>query len=248
MKNLFAFIFLLITTISFAWAQDFITRGKIEFEVKRNIKRIVSAQQGAGDGFLSSLPEFDISYRDLIFSWNQSIYQPGRKNLTSVFPSSGEVYIDLEKRQSIRKSRFIDEEYVLADTLQKIRWKIENETRKIAGWECRKAVGRIYDSVYVVAFYCPEMIPQGGPELFSGLPGMILGLAIPRQYTTWFATKIEIANIDETKIVPPVIKKNKQYNKKELAEIMLKKFKDSGMWKDATLERVLQSMSSYTLQ
>jgi len=43
---------------------------------------------------------------------------------------------------------------------------------------------------------------------------MILGHAIPRYYTTWFATKMEIANIDETKIVPPVADKKKQYSKK----------------------------------
>jgi GLPGLI family protein len=97
-----------------------------------------------------------------------------------------------------------------------------------------------------VAFYSPEIIPQSGPEFFSGLPGMILGLAIPRYYTTWFATKIEIANIDESKIVPPVVKKSKQYTKRELAEILLKKHKDAGWWKDVTLEKVIEFLSDYT--
>lgn len=99
----------------------------------------------------------------------------------------------------------------------------------------------------MVAFYCPEIITQGGPEFFTGLPGMILGLAIPRYYTTWFATKIEIASIDESKIVPPTIKKSKQYGKKELAEVLLKKYKESGWWKDVTLEKVMESMTGYTL-
>jgi len=99
----------------------------------------------------------------------------------------------------------------------------------------------------VVAFYCPEIMPQGGPELFTGLPGMILGLAIPRYFTTWFATKIEIANIDETKIVPPVVKKKKQLSKKEFAEIMLKKIKENGGGKDATLDSILKMLSGYTL-
>ncbi len=45
------------------------------------------------------------------------------------------------------------------------------------------------DSVYVIAFYTDQIIPSGGPESFNGLPGMILGIAIPRINTTWFATK-----------------------------------------------------------
>ncbi len=141
----------------------------------------------------------------------------------------------------------MDDYFVFADSIRKVKWKIGNETRKIAGWECRKAIGIIDDSFYVVAFYCPEIVSQGGPELFSGLPGMILGLAIPRIYTTWFATKIEIANIDETKIKAPVVAKKKQYSKKELAEIILKKYKDNGWWSNETVEDVIHILTSYTL-
>jgi GLPGLI family protein len=38
----------------------------------------------------------------------------------------------------------------------------------------------------------------GGPENFSGLPGMILGIAMPRANVTWFATKLELAEVKET--------------------------------------------------
>ena len=248
MKHFCTVIFLSLLLTGIVDAQDFITRGKIEFEVKRNNKRTISATQRANNPFLASLPDFDISYQDLIFSWNQSIYLPGRKRPGEInLHSPGTAYMDLSKQQSIRKTNFYGEEYLVEDSINKVKWKIENETRKIAGWECRKAVGRIYDSVYVVAFYCPEIMPQGGPELFTGLPGMILGLAIPRYFTTWFATKIEIANIDETKIVPPVVKKKKQLSKKEFAEIMLKKIKENGGGKNDTLDSILKILSGYTL-
>ena len=197
---------------------------------------------------IGSLPAYDLSYRDLIFSGNHMLYQPGRKSdAVSFFNKDNSVYTDLDKQKLVARKSFVDDYYLFEDSVQKVKWKIENETRKIAGWECRKAVGRIHDSVYVVAFYCPEIVPQGGPELFSGLPGMILGIAIPRYYTTWFATRVEIANIDETAIVPPSGKKNKLYNKKELGELLLKKYRESGWWKDATLEKVLNSISDYTL-
>lgn len=248
MKYIFSLTIFLLVITGIGTAQDFVTRGKIEFEVKRNNKRTISAEDRANSPFLAGLPDFDISYQDLIFSWNQSIYQPGRKISGQInLHNPGTAYLDLSKQQIIRKANYFGEEFVVADSIQKIGWKIENETRVIAGWECRKAVGRIYDSVYVVAFYCPEIIPQGGPELITGLPGMILGLAIPRYYTTWFATKIELANIDELKIVPPALKNKKPLSKQVFAEILLKKYKEAGWWKDATLDSILKQISAYTL-
>ena len=46
---------------------------------------------------------------------------------------------------------------------------------------------------------------------------MILELAIPRLYTTWTATKVELLDIaDEKRITPPA--KGKKANEKELAQ------------------------------
>ena len=51
--------------------------------------------------------------------------------------------------------------------LEKIEWKITNDERVIAGLDCRKAVGRIMDSVYVIAFYSEQILVSGGPESFN---------------------------------------------------------------------------------
>lgn len=224
-------------------SQDFITRGKIEFEVKRNFKKLMSNSQS---DILSNLPEFDVCYRDLIFSWGNSIYQPGRSG-SSIYSNSAKVYTDLNKRQTVIQKNIMGDDFIYADSIRNVKWKITNETRNIIGFNCRKAVGIISDSVYVVAFYAAEIIPQGGPELFTGLPGMILGIAIPRYYTTWFATKLEVANIDESVIVPPTLKKIKQYNKKELSAILAKKF-IGVLGKDFTEDKIAKNfLSSFTL-
>ena len=84
MRNRIGILILSFLVMNVANSQDFTTRGKIEFEIKRNNKRIYSAEEMANNPYVSSLPEFDISYRNLIFSWNKSVYQPGRKgNATS---------------------------------------------------------------------------------------------------------------------------------------------------------------------
>lgn len=68
---------------------------------------------------------------------------------------------------------------------------------------------------------------------------MILGLAVPRWHITWFATKVEVAQVDESLIQLPSVKKGKVYTKKELAEKLLKTCKESG-WLNATLDKVME--------
>jgi hypothetical protein len=56
---------------------------------------------------------------------------------------------------------------------------------------------------------------------------MILGLAVPRLYTTWFATKIEVINdSDETKIIAPA--KGKKANQREMVGKINDGIKDWG--------------------
>ncbi|OQP44641.1 hypothetical protein A4H97_09755 [Niastella yeongjuensis] len=226
-------------------AQDFITRGKIEFEIKKNYKRMLMDRHPEME-WSGAMPEFDIVYRDLVFSGNQLLYSPARKGTAKSPINETTLYTNLDTRQIVSKQGFMTEAFLLEDSVHPIKWKMENEVRKIAGFECRKAVGRYHDSVYVVAFYCPEIVPQGGPEFFAGLPGMILGLAIPRLYTTWFATHVELATFDEARIAPPTIKNSQPYKKQELATMLYKKYKDSAWGGELTLEKVLSALDAYT--
>jgi GLPGLI family protein len=105
-------------------------------------------------------------------------------------------------------------------------WKEKDEIRTIANYKCRKAVGRICDTVYVVAFYTEDIPVSGGPEMFGGLPGMILELAIPRLHTTWVASKVELTAPKETDFT--VSEKGKKVNEKELHDSVFESFKKWG--------------------
>ena len=100
----------------------------------------------------------------------------------------------------------------IVDTVPKLKWKITNENRIIAGFNCRKAVAIIFDSVYVFAFYTDEIVISGGPCSINGLPGMILGVTIPRLYTSWIATKVMVNGVDEKQIKPVSAKKSYDLN------------------------------------
>lgn len=222
----------------------FLTTGKIEFERKTNTHRLFFSDESDSwaENFKKFVPQFSIDYFDLIFSGEKSLYRPGREpevRRTGFFQSpayENVVYKDLGQQTTISQKQVFESLFLLNDSVKKLEWKIEEETRTIAGFECRKALTRICDSVVVVAFYTDEIIPSNGPESFNGLPGMILGLAIPRLYTTWFATKIELLSAkEEKKIAPP--SKGKDSNETELLTKINEgikdwgeKFRDRSLW------------------
>lgn len=203
----------------------FLKQGKIEFERKTNTHRLYFS--GETDSWLEEfkklIPQFKTDYFDLIFTEDKSVYKPGRETeqqKTGFFESPAAeniVYKDLKNQTSISQKQIFESQFLLTDSIRSLRWKIVPETRTIAGFECHKAVTKICDSVVVVAFYTDEIIVSSGPESFSGLPGMILEIAIPRLYTTWTATKLETVTIaDEKKIAPP--SKGKKLNEAEMTE------------------------------
>ena len=115
---------------------------------------------------------------------------------------------------------------MVEDSARKIDWVVKDEIRTIADFKCHKAVGKICDSVYVVAFYTEDIVVSGGPEMFGGLPGMIMELAIPRLHTTWTADKVELVPPKETDFMMP--DKGKKVTEKELYETVKTSFKDWG--------------------
>ncbi|ERJ61115.1 GLPGLI family protein [Sphingobacterium paucimobilis] len=88
----------------------------------------------------------------------------------------------------------LDDKYILKDSLTQVTWRFTDEYRNIAGFECRRVNGATADSLYLVAFYTDQIPVSAGPALSHGLPGMILGLAIPEMHIQYWATKIDYHN------------------------------------------------------
>ena len=229
-------------SISLHAQEVFITKGKIEFERRVNIYKDVDTwfsddDNGGGGNFKEqikkTLPNFKISYFDLFFNDDKTLYKPGKETPNQNIPdwfngpaTDNIIFNNLAAKEITGQKTVFDNTYLIQDSSRKIDWRITNDTRTIAGFECRKAIGRIMDSVYVIAFYAEQIIPNGGPESFSGLPGMIMGVAIPRINTTWFATKLELIAVKPEDIVQP--KKGKKTNRKDLEKILQGSLKDWG--------------------
>lgn len=214
-------------------AQIFIEKGLIEYEVKLNNHKAM------GDGtwaemFKDKVPKFSTSYYQLTFDTDKSIYLFNRKDEKNKIPWGNDGaednvwYNDYQNEHFVQQKYVFGDTYILTDSLIRIDWKVTNESREIAGFNCRKAVGKLFDSVYVFAFYTDEITVSGGPMSLHGLPGMIMGITIPRMFCSWVATKLELNGVNYTKINAPA--KGKKKKATELRETVLKATKDWGNW------------------
>jgi GLPGLI family protein len=198
----------LLLVFSFFARGQFITAGKIEFERRTNQHSMLEDEDMWDEMMKENMPKFAVTYFDLVFDEKNSLYQPGKEPADkrihwALSFISNIVYKDFQHSTITTQKNIFGSDYLISDSLQNTKWKITGEPRTIAGFECRKAVCRIFDTIVVIAFYTDEIIPSNGPESFGGLPGMILGLAIPKLHSTWYATKLELVNQSPGNLVIP---------------------------------------------
>lgn len=239
MKHFFLMLLVFVGNCVAANAQYTLT-GKIEFERKVNVHAGLTDDDDDDDKewierMKKTIPKFGITYFDLCFDTTHSIYKPGREveeNAKSNWwdnPARDNIVITDFTTQKVKaKKNVFEQKFLVQDTMRKIDWKVKDELRTIANFKCHKAVGRICDSIYVVAFYTEDIAVSGGPEMFGGLPGMIMELAIPRLHTTWTATKVDLAPPPAKEYAVP--DKGKKVTEKELYETIQNSLKDWGKW------------------
>lgn len=228
----------------------FLQQGRIEYEKRVNIQaRMKELWDGEEDSWSASIrkdmPQYKVTYFNYSFAGNTSLYQPGRdnssENKTAIWGDSpaeeNVVYSRLDSMQSVSQKKVFEQLFLVKDTIRVIRWKITDETRKIAGFDCRRANAIIMDSIYVVAFYTDAIVTPGGPESFSGLPGMILGVALPHEHVTWFATKVLVDDIKEGTLKAPV--KGKQVDNKGINAALEKSIGKWGNWGKAHIKAIM---------
>ncbi len=241
---------LFLITVAFLFstglhAQQFIDKAAIEFEVKTNIKKTMGDNSFA-EMIKENLPQFKTAYYRYTFSRSKSIYKFDHWDEKVRIPEflrrndeENSWYINHSTGRMNTQKNVFGTNFTVEDSIPAIEWKLTNENKLIAGFNCRKAVGKIFDSVYVFAFYTDEITISGGPCSISGLPGMIMGLTIPRMYTSWMATKVIVNNIDENLIKP--FSSKKTYTQTELKNTVTERTKEWIRGDDETEAKKWQS-------
>ncbi|HMI04813.1 MAG TPA: GLPGLI family protein [Pedobacter sp.] len=210
MKNTIITILCLLAMAGNSAAQNarFTTSGVIEFEKSVNMfammKKNISENTGSFwqelyDSYKRNQPQFKLLKSTLSFTGDKTLFTPiveseaGARNYFSNDPmvtQNNTIYSDLTTGLFTTQKKVYEETFLQKDSIRKINWKLTSEMRTIAGYECRRANAIILDSIYVVAFYTDKIPVSGGPESFTGLPGMILGVALPHENITWFAKTV----------------------------------------------------------
>lgn len=219
---------------------QYISSGKIEYVKTTNIhlsyKLEFSEQFGDQlENFIKMVPKNSTKFYVMTFDANKSFYKfdkDGPEKLPQwggKDPMSENIVVkDYATNNYTAQKEAFDNIFIVKDSIPKLEWKIEDEVRQIAGYSCRKATTVINDSVVVIAYYSDQIMLQSGPESFGGLPGMILGLAVPRLYSSWFATKVESAEYDPTLETKMAEKRTKTVTHKGLIEALEPTLKEWG--------------------
>jgi len=232
------FLISILCCAFFAHAQtQFYGTVKIEFEKTTNVQayyRELVDDDSWFNEMKEHLPKASVNYYEFVGDSTHSIYKPGRdvtpdpKYWYRPVADKNVVYNDYGKGVTIAQKPVYEETFLVQDSLPKLKWKLTPDTRTIAGFECRKAVGILDDSVAVFAFYTDELMISGGPEGIHGLPGMILGVGVPRLHTTWFATKVEVNGVPMSTVTPAT--KGKKVNRAAMMKELDKVLRQWGTW------------------
>ncbi len=192
------------------------TSGSIQFEKTVNTYPIVK-KSGISDknyeDYKARFPQFVTLKSTLFFNGNQTLFVPTHSDAPPAMINSNVplpfveqrnlIYTDLSTNRSVNQKNVLGEILLEKDSVRKIKWKITDEFRDIAGFTCRRANGLIMDSIYVVAFYTNEIHIPGGPESFTGLPGLILQVALPHENVIWRAIQVTESAIPDNTIIAP---------------------------------------------
>ena len=224
MRKHLIFILAMVCTATVVSGQArFFSTIKVEYEKTTAIRQLMKDLQEGNTWYEQNKDRYPVSilnYYEFTGDTSRSIYKPGKD--VPVDPrmwwrpvaDKNVVYNDYKTGRTISQKPVFEETFLVEDSLLRIKWKITGDLRTISGYECRKAVGIINDSIAVFAFYTDELLINGGPEGIHGLPGMILGVGIPKLHATWFATKVEVFDINMKPVTAPA--KGKKVNRIEL--------------------------------
>jgi GLPGLI family protein len=224
-------------------AQIFIEKATIQFEVKSNIKKTMGSSNWE-EQMADKMPTFKTEYYNFTFVNNKSLYKFDYLAEKDRYPvwfrneNKNSWFTDYATGKQTIEKDLIGSTFNIEDSMPALEWRMINENRMIAGFNCKKAVTKIFDSVYVYAFYTDEIMVSGGPNSICGLPGMILGMTIPRLYTSWIATKVSVNGVDANAIKPVTAKKYE--TNKSLRTFIEERSKDWWQGDDASDERKQQ--------
>lgn len=186
----------------------------------------------------ANIPKSNETMMELTFKDGKSIYRKDpniKEEINDDMPrwvrrmrqqDNKTTYRDYKKSETLEQVNFFGKDFLINDTIVKQPWKvIAAEQKIILGMMCMKAIYK--DSVNnLVVYFTPQIPISVGPDLYGGLPGVIMEIQSEKLHI--IATEFKKEPIADT-IKPP--DNGSKYIRKEFDKMREEKIKEQReMW------------------
>lgn len=242
MRRLFICIMLnLAISTSVLFAQGVKVIYKEETKVPENIQQMDNPQIAAAVAAqLKQMNKTMVLYYDKGESLFEQLKTKGQEQPTTMgvqtmkLGGSGSCYKNLKTKESTAQEYIMDRAFLITEPLLTMNeWKLENETKKVGNYTCKKAV----KDGNLTAWYSTELPVSDGPYLYCGLPGLILEIETPTKQITMQTIELKSQEVNGKIEVP---KSGKKINRKEFVELMEKKKAEMGIKGEGNGVRVIR--------
>lgn len=160
MKKILAIAFL-FCAFSAGAQTTFLNQVSIEFEKRVAVWPLLKEIQPEWfERSKDNRPQETFTYFNFTGDANHSLYKQTKAAVIprgkwfDPFADNNVVYNNYKTGTTTAQKPIYEETYLVEDSLLKIKWKITPDTRTIAGFDCRKAVGILYDTIAVFVILC----------------------------------------------------------------------------------------------
>lgn len=210
--------------------------GRIVYE--RTFQLPMRFFANADPNLTSQIPKTRTDQYELLFGNNHSLWQflpdASNDNDPNTFSGGGMVlrfasgggevaYYDFDNATSVSKREIADKSFIVSDSINKLNWKLTDETKTILTYTARKAITQkvqmrnrmtmengvmkteqVSDTTNIIAWFTTDIPVPAGPGAYQGqLPGLILELDENKGQTVFKAIevspKVSIGKIKEPK-------------------------------------------------
>lgn len=211
---------------SIAMAQQ--TSGTIEYEIVTDVEKMMKFLMPERASDVNALPsqwKIRKSKAELKFSETATLYTPVEEETNGPQWGSNQndniFYCNYEKNKMCNIIELLGKKYIIEDSIPKLKWKVTNAMKEVAGHICMSAVFNDTISGREVTAWFALDIPQPyGPVSYYGLPGMVLAIDLYNGGQTYTAKKITLSDNQQKIDKPKYKKKNTIYSYAEYQKIV----------------------------
>ncbi|SNS47776.1 GLPGLI family protein [Belliella buryatensis] len=206
------YMFVMLLCALWSFISQHAEEGAIIYQTKINMHKRLPAER---EELKAMIPEFNVTKNILLFNPSESLYRTvpeeenpfdqasGGNRMVMRTMNSNETYQDRKESMITLVREFMGKKYLTKRELNRIPWKLENETKEIQGLLCKSASYTDENQRAIKAWYTEEIRIPLGPENFQGLPGLILEVAINDDDMIISADKIEWRALKKNELKAP---------------------------------------------